>query len=229
AVYAAEKEHMGLVVLLLNLASVGTFLHTGLKLPYFTWFGPARSVRVGRVPWTMYAAMGMAAAINIGIGVWPAVLYGILPFPVTYKPYTVAHVSGVLQLALFTGLGFWLLVRMLKGEPTITLDTDWSYRRPARLAYAAAVAYPSRLFAAAERVTLQAVRALARVSQDPVGVLGHAASLLLDRRATRSGPRSPLPDASGYNPDHYRLPVEVMGLAVLALFVALMVWLLLRL
>ena len=37
---AAGDEGHGIAELLLTLASVGTFLHTGLKLPYFTFFGP---------------------------------------------------------------------------------------------------------------------------------------------------------------------------------------------
>ena len=50
-IYAAEKEHIYWAVALLYLASVGTFLHTGLKLPYFTWFGPRRDdIHVGPVP-----------------------------------------------------------------------------------------------------------------------------------------------------------------------------------
>jgi multicomponent Na+:H+ antiporter subunit D len=57
-------------VIALKVVSVGTFLSTGLKLPYGTWFGtegagpraddPAR-IQVGRSPVSMYVAMGAAA------------------------------------------------------------------------------------------------------------------------------------------------------------------------
>ena len=71
-IYGAEKEHLYWAVALLYLASVGTFLHTGLKLPYFTWFGPKRDdIHVGPVPRGMIVAMVLAAALCIGIGVYP--------------------------------------------------------------------------------------------------------------------------------------------------------------
>ena len=129
-VYAAEQEHLYWVVAFLYLASVGTFLHTGLKLPYFTWFGPRRDdIQVGPVPRSMLVAMFLAAALCIGIGVYPDALYNLLPFPVHYEPYTADHVVRTLQLLGFTAVGFWLLRGKLGGEATITLDTDWFYRK----------------------------------------------------------------------------------------------------
>ena len=129
-IYAAEKEHLELTVALLYLASVGTFLHTGLKLPYFTWFGPRRNdVRVGPVPSGMIAAMFLAAALCIGIGVYPTALYDLLPYPITYSPYTADHTVHTLELLGFTAIGFWLLRGRLGGEATITLDADWFYRK----------------------------------------------------------------------------------------------------
>ena len=130
--YAAEQEHLYWAVALLYLASVGTFLHTGLKLPYFTWFGPRREdIQVGRTPRSMIVAMVLAAGLCIGIGVYPAALYDLLPFPNTYAPYTADHVVRTLQMLGFTALGFWLLRERLGGEATVTLDADWLYRKAA--------------------------------------------------------------------------------------------------
>ena len=42
-VAAASELHRPAIHLLLHLASIGTFLHTGLKLPYGTWFGQAQA------------------------------------------------------------------------------------------------------------------------------------------------------------------------------------------
>ena len=42
---AAAEAHLPVAEILLTLASIGTFLHTGLKLPYFTFFGPDRGLR----------------------------------------------------------------------------------------------------------------------------------------------------------------------------------------
>jgi multicomponent Na+:H+ antiporter subunit D len=50
---------------------------------------------------------------------------------VEYAPYTVRHVTATLGLLGFTALGFFLLLTHLDPEPTISLDTDWFYRRGA--------------------------------------------------------------------------------------------------
>ena len=55
----------------------------------------------------------------------------MLPFPdaaAQYHPYNAAHISETLQILLFTALGFFLLLKKLKPEPTISLDMDWFYR-----------------------------------------------------------------------------------------------------
>lgn len=128
---AAAAEGRGWAELLLTLASIGTFLHTGLKLPYFTFFGPKHDVPVRPLPLNMLVAMALTALLCIALGLYPNWLYVRLPFqPVTYEPYTFDHVVSEIQLLLGTGLGFWLLLRKLGGEPTITIDTDWLYRRP---------------------------------------------------------------------------------------------------
>jgi multicomponent Na+:H+ antiporter subunit D len=140
AVEAAGVDGRATVEYLLKFASVGTFLHTGLKLPYFTWWGPDRGIPLLRpVPVTMLCAMGLAAVANVALGVQPGLLYDLLPFPVTYDPYSTYKVVQTLQLLGFTALGFWILVRKLGGEPTVTVDTDWVYRRlPTMVAHRAA-------------------------------------------------------------------------------------------
>ena len=134
-VYAAGVSHMEVVVLLLYLVSIATFLSVGLKLPCFTWFGPNRSLRTGATPTGMYIGMALTAGLCIAIGVYPSMLYDVMPFTVEYQPYTVTKVLQTMQLLAFTGLGFWLVVHKLAGKNTIALDTDWVYRRLPRLAY----------------------------------------------------------------------------------------------
>lgn len=133
-IYAAEVDHRTWAVFFLYVASVGTFLHTGLKLPYFTWFGPKRNnaPAVRTVPKGMYAAMGIAAVLCIAIGVYPAMLYDALPFAVTYEPYTADHILSSLALLGFTAVGFWLVLGQLRGEAGISVDTDWFYRKARR-------------------------------------------------------------------------------------------------
>ena len=80
----------------------------------------------------MLVAMGIMAAFCIGLGIYPKPLYDMLPYPVDYVPYTGAHVVYQLQLLLFSGLAFFLLLGLLKRTMTITLDVDWFWRRPGK-------------------------------------------------------------------------------------------------
>lgn len=134
-VSAAGETHRAVVFLMLSLASAGTFLHTGLKLPYYMFFGKesdhSRHPRGKEPPANMLVAMALAAIACILIGVFPGLLYRHLPHPVDYVPYTLQHVTSTLGLLAFTTLGFFLLLKHLDPEPTISLDTDWFYRRGA--------------------------------------------------------------------------------------------------
>ena len=133
-VQAGFEEHRNWTAFLLMLASVGTFLHTGLKVPYFIWFGKRHCseetfARAAEPPWNMKVAMGVASALCIFIGCYTPYLYDRLPYPVDYHPYTAYHISETLQLLIATALGFHLLIKKLEPEPTISLDLDWFYRR----------------------------------------------------------------------------------------------------
>ncbi len=128
-VSAAGEDHRALIFLLLTLASAGTFLHTGLKLPYYMFFGKDSGRRGTEPPGNMLVAMGLTATACVLIGVFPGLLYQRLPNPVNYVPYTLQHVTGTLGMLGFTALGFFLLLKHLDPEPTISLDTDWFYRR----------------------------------------------------------------------------------------------------
>lgn len=79
-------------------------------------------------PKNMLVAMGITAFLCTLLGVYPKVLYNLLPYPVHYEPYTPGHVVSMCQLLLFTFVAFWMLRKKLYGEPTVTLDTDWFYR-----------------------------------------------------------------------------------------------------
>jgi multicomponent Na+:H+ antiporter subunit D len=128
-VSAAGEDHRALVFLMLTLASAGTFLHTGLKLPYYMFFGKDSGARGHEPPANMLMAMGLAAVACIVIGVIPGLLYDQLPFPVDYQPYDLRHITSTLGMLGFTALGFFLLLAHLDPEPKISLDTDWFYRK----------------------------------------------------------------------------------------------------
>ena len=75
----------------------------------------------------MLIAMGLAAALCIGIGVFPDALYAILPYPVAFDPYTTTHVITQLQLLTWSALAFSVLVRTGLYPPelrSVNLDFD---------------------------------------------------------------------------------------------------------
>ncbi|MBI3580843.1 MAG: Na(+)/H(+) antiporter subunit D [Nitrospinae bacterium] len=130
-VAAAEHQHLTAIYLMLNIASAGTFLSVGLKLPYYTFFHREwRGEPVKEAPSNMLAAMVFMSVLCIGIGVFPGPLYALLPnHPVHFESYTPWHVVGSLQLLLFTGLGFFVLLRFLTPHTGVSLDTEWFYRK----------------------------------------------------------------------------------------------------
>jgi multicomponent Na+:H+ antiporter subunit D len=131
-VASAGEAHQDAAMLLLLLASVGTFLSVGLKLPYFTWFSEDRKIKPRKLPINMLFGMGITAFFCILHGVAPSLLYRILPFPVHFHPYSVPHLVETSQILVFTFIGFWLLRKKLSPHADIALDLDWFYRRPAR-------------------------------------------------------------------------------------------------
>jgi multicomponent Na+:H+ antiporter subunit D len=128
-VEASAASHLPIIWLMLEGASIGTFLHTGLKLPWGTWFVRKEpTCPTTKAPRNMLVAMGLVALSCVTIGVYPKLLYDLLPYPVRFEPYTAIHVVDMCQLLVFTFVGFWLLKSRLHGEPTITVDFDWFYR-----------------------------------------------------------------------------------------------------
>ncbi|AIY89504.1 Na(+)/H(+) antiporter subunit D [Geoglobus acetivorans] len=126
-VYASAEANLPLVWLLLEGASVGTFLHTGLKLPWNVWFSKEPEIEAREPPKNMLAGMAILALLNVFFGTYPGykLLYSILPYPVEYHPYAPAKVLAMSQLLLFTFFAFWLMRDKLRGEAKIVLDTDW--------------------------------------------------------------------------------------------------------
>jgi multicomponent Na+:H+ antiporter subunit D len=130
---AAGEDHRIFIMLMLLLASVGTFLSVGIKLPYFIWFNKTKPAvkNVREAPSPMIGGMSIAAFFCIMMGFYPDYLYNMLPYEVLYEPYTMYHLSETLQLIGFTGLGFYLMRYKLAPEDKINLDLDWFYRKSA--------------------------------------------------------------------------------------------------
>jgi multicomponent Na+:H+ antiporter subunit D len=152
---SAADEHMVIVWLLLAAASAGVFLHAGIKFPWFVFFQRDSGLRPPDPPANMRLAMILFAALCIGLGVFYQPLYRMLPYSTEYVPYTGYHVVSQLQLLLFSGLAFFVMLGWLRRTLTVTLDVDWFYRRlgPALVRMAETVIASARSLATALVVT----------------------------------------------------------------------------
>jgi len=131
---AAEHEGMVITWILLLFASAGVFHHAGIKIPFFIFFAHDSGLRPKDPPINMLLAMGFYAFLCVLIGIFPDILYRLLPFPVEYEPYTPFHVSAQLQLLFFSALAFiFLKVYGLypPEERAMNVDVDWLYRKGA--------------------------------------------------------------------------------------------------
>ena len=126
---SAADQHLAIVWFALAAASAGVFLHAGIKFPWFVFFQKDSGMRPPEAPRNMLVAMTVFAVLCVGIGVYPEPLYAMLPFAVTYEPYTAAHLVAQFQLLLFSGLAFFVMLPMMKRTLTISLDFDWFYRK----------------------------------------------------------------------------------------------------
>lgn len=128
---AAVDGNLMWVYMTLTAASAGVFLHAGIKFPWFVFFQSDSGLRPKDAPWNMGLAMIIFASLCIVLGVFPELLYQLLPYPVDYVPYSIGKVLFYLQLLLFSGLAFFVLLPLMKRTQTISLDTDWLWRRAA--------------------------------------------------------------------------------------------------
>tara|TARA_R110001592_G_scaffold9560_5_gene50602 strand:- start:2098 stop:3861 length:1764 start_codon:yes stop_codon:yes gene_type:complete len=139
---AVSHEGLTIVWLMLLFASAGVLEHSGIKIPYFAFFGHDSGRRVKEAPFNMLLAMGMGAFICVAVGI-PAIipglgyewLYNLLPFreeAMNYQPFTLSHILTQMQLLVLAMFAFVLLKRFglyPPEKPGTVLDTDWIYRK----------------------------------------------------------------------------------------------------
>ncbi len=135
---SAAGANLFWIWLTLLFASAGVLEHAGIKIPYFTFFAHDSGKRPKDAPIGMAVAMGIAAVLCIGLGVYPDPLYALMPDQAAiadYHPYTAYHVVEQLQLLLWAVLAFavLILIKWYPAEvPSTNLDADWFYRVPGR-------------------------------------------------------------------------------------------------
>lgn len=125
----AGADDLALVYTLLAIAAAGVFLQVGIRLPWLVFFSRDSGLRSGDAPGHMKVAMIALAAGCVVLGAAPQLLYPLLPHAVEQEPYRANNVLFQLQLMMFSGLGFFLLLPWLRPRKGIVLDVDWLWRR----------------------------------------------------------------------------------------------------
>jgi len=163
----AIHEHLVWVWMILEIASAGVFLHAGIKFPYFVFFAKDKGLRPGETNKSMLLAMAFMSFMCIFLGVYPQPLYNILPFDVHYQAYTFNHTIAQLQLLMLSALAFFLFLPLLKRTETISIDTDWFYRKGGRLFFRIVDKSFNGLNKSCERIFVNGLAgALSRFSKD---------------------------------------------------------------
>lgn len=128
---AAMEAGQPAIELLLQLASVGTFLSITMKMIYFIFIREGKEVEIkNEIPKNMYVAMGIGAALCTIYGIFPNLLYQYLPFELEYHPFTVDHIVQYVQLLGVAMVPFMMYLSHMEPHSMLTLDTDWLYRKP---------------------------------------------------------------------------------------------------
>ncbi len=128
---AAMEAGYPAVELLLQLASVGTFLSITMKMIYFIFLREGKEVEIkNEIPKNMYVAMGIGAALCTIYGIFPNLLYTFLPFEMEYHPFTVDHIVQYVQLLGVAMIPFMMYLSHMEPHEQLTVDTDWFYRKP---------------------------------------------------------------------------------------------------
>ncbi len=168
----AIHEHLRWVWVVLEIASAGVFLHAGIKFPYFVFFAKDRGLRPGETNKSMLLAMAFMSFLCIFLGLYPQPLYDILPYEVHYQAYTFNHVVAQLQLLMFSALVFFLFLPLLKRTETISIDTDWFYRKGSQLFFRIMDKGLNGINRVCDRLFISGLaRSLSRLSEDIAGRL----------------------------------------------------------
>ena len=129
---AVLEEGHPVIWLMLLFASAGVFHHAGIKIPFFAFFAHDSGIRTTEPPLNMLVAMGIAAILCVAIGVYPWVLYDLLPFEMKYSPFDGSHIIAQIQLLVFSAAAFaWLKVANIYPPElhSTNIDIEWLYRR----------------------------------------------------------------------------------------------------
>ncbi|MDZ7806466.1 MAG: hypothetical protein U5K71_05080 [Gracilimonas sp.] len=75
------------------------------------------------------------------------------------------------QILVLAFIVFWFFKDHLNTSPTISLDTDWFYRKPARVVEKIFVNFPNSAFGKAEQAIYSIAESVSALSKNPIKVL----------------------------------------------------------
>jgi len=183
---AVSHEKMPLVWLILVTASAGVALVAGFKVPFYIFFRGRSHIRASDPPLHMLVAMGMAALLCLGIGLYPSSLYQLLPYTVDFSPYTVSHVVHEVEIILGAAVAFTGLIRFHRlpfRTGVVYLDVDWFYRRGGSAFYGFVDKTLNGINRLSELFFARRIpEALATFSKKPIRFLANACTGLTGRR-----------------------------------------------
>lgn len=198
-VNAATAAHLDWVVLSLYLASIGTFLSVGLKLPFFCWLNGENTHQTKAVPKSEIIGMAFLAVPCVLFGIAPSLLGHYLPAQSNAHAYTIGHVAQTVQMLSLSFIVFWIFRKKLQPHANVLLDVDWFYRRHGDKVKLVFVEWPDRLFDAVENMAQSAAAFVSAWGRNPFSV------------STGEGRPS-------YTPDRYRPTTQNMMLVLMGLF-----------
>lgn len=166
--YAAGNVNAGsLITFVLYIAAAGTTLAVAVKLPYYAFFGPRHTPVQQPVPPGMIVGMAAAAVLSIAVGLFPQTTFDLLQLDLHAHPFTSANVISGLEVFVASVAASWLALRWLAPRDTVTLDTDWFYRKSTRLVRIAIQQPIEWPFTQTQRVMIAIVGVLGKVPSAP--------------------------------------------------------------
>ena len=222
---SAAEVHKPILELMLILASVGTLL-SFMKLCYFCFFAKNYEIESKEPPINMQLAMGLSALSCVFIGLYPKILFDILPYDgVHYHPFTPSHVIGTIQLLMLAGLAFVLAKAMVVPHRATVLDFDYFYRMGGRgLVWACNVPLSNFRFKL-QVFFSRAVYIIVRLGKNPISVLEILAAYAYQRTTRGLRYVSGYSSSEIYEENLYRRPIGVGVLvAIILLFVFALIY-----
>lgn len=166
------------------------------------FFGEDKGLEPIKIPMNMNVAMAGGAFLCTLYGIAPNLLYNILPYPVDYHPYGLYHIIDTVQLLTAALIVFWIFLPKLKTQNTISLDTDWLYRKPFKVMVYGLVNIVCHIREFSAAKLLMALKSTLPFFANPVKWAVQ----------TAAGPREQ------YDEDRYRFPIGVTVMMSIVVF-----------